>query len=355
MSARSRARLPRGRALALGALALLCGCHGAVEDATPRAPTAPVRLATIDRGDVEARLETFGTLELDRARTHTISAVRAGEVAEVRAVAGEEVRRGEALLVVRALPAGSLGMQQAQLDETFARSALERVRRMAALHLATNQELDAARKQLEASRAALAGLGGDGTGPQSVATPGDGIVSELLVSEGSIVQPGQELLRIAPVGTIAARVGFELEDLPSLGEDRPVRIEPAFPAPGDAPITATLGRMHRVADPTTQLVDALIRIDAPPAWAVAGARVRVEVVLQSAPDAVRIPTAALARRAGELGAWIAEDGRARFGTLVLGAQNDAWSEVRSGLAPGQRVVIAGSTTLEDGMSVRETP
>lgn len=64
-----------------------------------------------------------------------------------------------------------------------------------------------------------------------------------------------------------------------------------------------------------------------------------------------VPTAAILMRSGRQIAFVVRDGRATQVELALGLQNDGWTEVRSGIREGDRVVVEGQTLLRDGTAV----
>lgn len=341
--------------LSLLAALLGQGCGDASKPAAESGQHYPVSVVSVERGPVRELLETFGTVELDPERTQTLTAPRSGRVAALHAVEGQAVTKGEVLLELEPVPEDNLDAERARIDLEFARRDLERVQRMAKLKLATNQEVQAAEKQVEASRAVLGSMGLEGENRAPVPSPMEGVVAALSVGEGALVQPGQDLVQVAPEGSVAVRVGFEVEEMSRLSEGLPVLILPVFQGPEDREVEARLSRLHRVADPATQLVEGLVHVDAPPAWAVAGTRARVRVVLRSASDVVRVPRDVIVTRGDARGVFVVRQDRARFQPIETGVDGGEWVEVRSGLAEGSQVVRAGRSGLTDGTPVRRVP
>jgi HlyD family secretion protein len=83
-----------------------------------------------------------------------------------------------------------------------------------------------------------------------------------------------------------------------------------------------------------------------------GFRVDVRVVVFEADNVVRVPTDALVRNGAGWAAFRIEHGRARFTPVNIGDGGEDFHLVRSGLAPGQRVILFPSDTLRDGDVVR---
>jgi RND family efflux transporter MFP subunit len=345
------------RLAAAAAFVLAPACSGPQPSEAPKTePSAAVATAEVTRGPVEETLEAFGTVEFDPAKVRTVTLLKAGQVVDVPVVAGEVVRRGQPLLTLGPVPQDSLDMQRARIDVDFAAREVERTRRLLGEKLATNQDLLNAEKQLDTDRAVLASLGdGRGPAPAVVAAPQDGIVAQVLVTRGQVLAAGHEAVQLAAENAVAVRVGFEVGDVPRLAVGLPVLLDPVYAEAGAAPVRAVLSRLHRMVDPSTQLVEGLIQLPGPPAWMAAGMKVRVRVVVRSALAAVVIPRTALLERDGRAGVFVVAQGHASWRLVVLGIESGDVVEVAQGLAPGETVATIGRTSLSDGMTVRPEP
>ena len=342
---------------AFAALALVPACSGPQPPETAKVEAnAAVVTAEVTRGPVEATLEAFGTVEFDPARVRTVTLLKAGQVMDVPVVAGEVVRRGQPLLTLGPVPQDSLDVQRARIDVDFAEREVERTRRLLAEKLATNQDVQSAERQLDTDRAVLASLGdGHGPAPATVTAPQDGVVAQVLVTRGQVLAAGHEAVQLAAENAFAVRVGFEVADAPRLAVGLPVLLDPVYAPAGAAPVRAALSRLHRMVDPSTQLVEGLIQLPSPPAWMAAGMKVRVRVVVRSAPAAVLIPRDALLEREGQPGVFVVAQGRASWRPVALGIAGGDVLEVTQGVAPGETVVTTGRSSLSDGMAVRPEP
>ena len=70
-----------------------------------------------------------------------------------------------------------------------------------------------------------------------------------------------------------------------------------------------------------------------------------------APDVVTVPASAAFRRGDAPSVFVVRDGRARVVTFEAGRRNGALVEARSGLAPGDEVVLHPSDRVSDGAKV----
>jgi RND family efflux transporter MFP subunit len=258
------------------------------------------------------------------------------------------------LLGVGGVPRGAPEVLHANIDVEFATRELSRVQRLVEDKLATNQELQQAEQQLVAAQAALRALGGGGAGGTSLQAPMDGIVAEVLVQPGAIIQSGQPGVVIASRDAMTVHAGFEVEDLPVLRSGETVRLSPVFVQRNAVQVEAKLSTLHRVVNPKTQLVDGVISVLEPTSWMAAGLAVRVAVVVEAHQGVLRVPRLALVELGGKRGAFVLEAGHARFRALTLGIADAAMQEVKAGLKEGEDVVTTGHSSLADGMLVRST-
>ncbi|HVP27614.1 MAG TPA: efflux RND transporter periplasmic adaptor subunit [Myxococcota bacterium] len=348
---RERSSCVAGAILAL--VAALAGCGGAPEESGSAEPVALVEATVATRGAIEQAIVAYGTVAFDPDGMRTVPFVRSGAVSRVAVVAGQPVRAGDLLAELGPVPGASLDLQRARIDVRFAERELARVKRLRSAHLATNADLSAAEKSLAESRAALHALGaGDAPEAGSLFAPADGVVVSVDAVAGSLAQPGQAAFTIASGGALVVPIGLEPEQAAQLRDGAPVRIEPLSAEASGRAASAVLARLQRTVAPTTQLVDALVRVEDPPAWLIAGAQVRVSLTAGRAADVVLVSREALTERAGERGAFAIEEGRARWRPLAIGLEGGDVVEVRSGLAAGEKVVTSGRTSVQDGMRVR---
>jgi len=340
------------RALALAAvLALLPACRG--EPPEPEtAPSAPIETAEVSVGPIEETVTAYGAIEFDPGKTRTIPFPRAGQLVRVAVVAGQPVSAGDLLLEIGATPPKSLDAQRARIDLEYAERELVRLKRLLAEQLATNADIDAAEKNVAASRAALDALGGGRSPVSDVRATEDSVVVEVMATAGALVQGGEAALTIAPAGAVVARIGFEVEDIANLADAADVRLEPLFGDARTQPAHGHITHPRRGVNPATQLVELLVQVDDPPPWMIAGAKVRASAVTRSAQQAVLVSRDALLEREGHTGAFVVEDGRARWRPVEVGLTGDGVSEARSGLRAGDHVATSGRSSLEEGMRVR---
>jgi RND family efflux transporter MFP subunit len=340
-----------------GVVSLLLACEGgAPTSSAPPKPVASVSTAVIATGQVEETLETLGRVEFDPKRTRTVAFVASGQVRQVLVTPGQGVAQGTELLALGPLPGDSLEVQQATIDLEYARRELERLKRMRDNRLATNEQVQLAEKAVSSAEAVLAGMGAADPGEhdRNARAPFAGIVREVLVTSGAIVHAGEPAVLLAPAEGVVVRAGFEPENLGELETGLAATIVPVLDSDGEVQVQATLAEMHRIVDPETQLVEAVLHTSSAPAWMLPGTTVRVRVVVRSAAEAVLVPRAALLARDGTRGVFVVDGGTAHWTPLELGIEGRDVVEARRGVTAGARVVTTGRSVLSDGMAIAET-
>jgi len=323
--------------------------------AASEGPIATILTTRAELGLVEETVETFGTVEFDTHDMRTVSFLKAGQVLQVLVVPGQPVAKGDPLLRLGALPSSSMEVERARIELAYHTGTLERLKRLQSLHLATNEALEMARKDVATARAVLEGLGVDtSNAPRTIAAPFSGIVVKVLATTGALVGPREHALLLAPADGLAIRAGFEPEDAIRLLPGMAVRVSPVFRAEADSHVVAVLTQLHRVVDLRTQLVETLIQPKRIPEWMMAGTKVMVSVLVRSAPEAIRVPRTAMIARAGVAGVFGVKDGVAHWTPVQVGLENSDWVEIRSGIEAGTVIVTTGRTSLADGMRIAGT-
>ena len=368
---------------------------------TPR-PVA-VETAAVQSGRFEQGIEEDGRTRIkDR---YTVSAPVAARLTRIVLREGDRVRAGDGVAVLlpvmssmidersgreasarhKAATAGlqragarleraRIAVEEAQLElhrtEKLAREGFLSAARLDGARLALSaaqREQEAARAEREVSvqeqaqaAAALLPAGQVEAGrPLVVRAPVDGVVLK-------VAQPSEATL---PAGTALLDIGdpARMEVVAELLTTDAVQAQPGRRAVierwGGPPVQARVRRVEPAAFTKVsalgieeQRVKVLVDLDAPPQpWQVMGDgfRVTVRVITQSVDQAVLVPVGALFPFAdGGMAVYRIEGGRARLQPVDVAGRNGSEAWVRSGVRPGQSVVIYPPPTVSDGQRVQ---
>ena len=369
-----------------------------------RPAPVPAEIATVTPGPLEVTLDEEGETRVrDR---FVVSAPVAGRVLRIELEPGDPVRANRTLLATfqpvspalldartraeltaraqaadAALERARAMAEQAAAERTQAERTLRRTRELAQEGLTTAGDLDladtAARSRREAAdaaaaavrsadadrravRAQLVQVGRTSAGGPAIQlrSPIDGVVLKRIHESEAVVPQGEPLLEVGDVARIEIVADYLSTDA--------VRIRP-----GQRVIVerwgggAALGGRVRLVEPSgftkisalgveEQRVNVIIDLDAArEAWAQLGDRYRVEVrvVVSSAARVLRVPVSALVRHGAEWSVFAVDAGRAVTRTITIGARNDAFAEVRSGLSEGTAVSAFPGDRIADGVAV----
>lgn len=368
-----------------------------------RPGAAAVDTAEVSRGPLTVTIR-------DEARTrsrdvYVVSAPVAGRLLRVGNRAGEPVAAGEVIAVVQPAPptfidersrregeaavrAGMAGLQlsQAELERAetqlaWARSEAQRTETLFAGGVASQSALDRARLELrtaaaavaharagvgvrqadlEAARTRLVDPGGSGGTARTVSirAPAAGRVLRVLQESEAVVAQGAPVMEIGDPGDIEVVAELLSSDAARVSVGAPVSID----SWGGPPVS---GRVRKI-EPAgflkvsalgveEQRVNVIIgAVDPPASWRAVGHGYRVEaaVTVWRADSVLRVPVGSLFRDGGRWAVFRVEGGRARLTPVQIGQSDGELTEVRSGLAPGQRVVVYPGQAVADGGRVR---
>ena len=339
----------RSCALICGLILLLSGCSsGSQSDEEAQAPVA-VQTTMPVRRIFHTYVEAYGILTGDTRNTQTLTLPQAGQVVAADVAPGHRVRKGQPLLRVATDPNAVNAYKQAVNTVTQARAELTRTQRLHDEKLATNSQLDAARKALADAQAALqaqANLGG-AQAVSLLSAPGDGVVTALDVQRGERFAAGAKLIEFTPQAALAALLGVEPEQAARVRSGMAVTIAPVY---GSGTLRGSVASVADALDPQSHLVNVLATLDTPVALA-AGAALSAKIdVAQSAAWAV--PRDALLNdRQGDY-VFQVEQGKAhRVNVKVVAPAGDPVG-VDGALDANARVIALGAYELSDGDAVK---
>jgi len=330
-----------------------------------------VTVREVSRGRVERTVTNSRAGTVKARRRAQISPEIGGRVVEVPFREGERFKRGDVLLRLdpsvpaaridlsrRELQAAEAQRQQACLAAERAERESRRLKKLAAEGIVSTDAIDqaqtAAATAAAACRASQAGveqaragvdLAGRQEGQTVIRAPFDGIVADVSVEIGEYTTPSPPGLPIPPVldvldpGSIYVSAPMDEVDSTNIHPGQPARV--TFDSYPGRQFT---GHVRRIApyvldrEEQNRTVEIEVELDHPDAVRLLpGTSADVEVLLEARENVPRIPTSALIE--GEK-ALIAEKGVLVERKVGIGLKNWDWTEVRSGLVPGDLVVVS---------------
>ena len=323
----------------------------------------PVEVMPAPTGTVEYRVTAVGSIEA--FEQVQVTARVPGAVERVRFTEGESVRAGETLVEIDparyrvAVEAARAAVARAEAALADAQAGLARRESANATRpgLIRAEDVETFRTRMQvatadvaAARAAVRQAELD-LRDAYVRAPIAGVVETRSVDTGQWVQEGATLATMVRREPLLVRV-----DVPE-PEAAPVR--PGMPArvtvPGlERTFSAVITHVGGEAETTSRMVPVTARVDDPAREVLRpGAFAQVEIPIGASARVPVIPQTAV--RPSERGflAYVVENGVARERVLTLGMRTaEGRVEVRSGLAPGETLVVRGAEALTDGAKVK---
>jgi RND family efflux transporter MFP subunit len=363
--------------LAAGAVAcVLAGCSGtggaqpAAATAADHPPTSAERppiavtVATLAPADLTQAIDVIGSLTPKFAAD--VKSEVSGTIVEIFVTQWVPVRKGAPLArldtteteaaidALRALEA------QARVAEVRARREQERAKQLREYGLITTQAFDEATSALEAAEAARKAAAAQiRTGEARLAksfikAPMDGVVADRLVSVGDRVENvggGGTLFRIVDNRLLDLTVTVPSPQLPGVQTGQ--RLEFTTPAVPGRTFTGTVMFINPEIDPASRAAKIVAEVRNADGALKGGLFVQGRILTRVRPGVLQVPRSALLNwNVGDCTAevFVVRDGRVERRAVQTGTGTDAGApvEIRSGLAPGDQVVVRGGFALRHG-------
>lgn len=304
----------------------------------------PVEVAV---GKVEKRIadnlvEVVGTVQaVERAE---ISAKISGNIIALPVDLGSRVKQGELLAE---LNAGEISaqVQQAKAQLEQARRNLLREENLLKKNAATPETVKSLQ---DSTRIAEAGYRETLTMLDygRITAPFAGIITRKIANIGDLATPGKPLLNIEEENNL--QVLTDIPEAMMLRIKKNDRLKVFVPA-ADLTVEGTVAEVSPVADSSSRTAPIKVRIS-PNARLRSGQFARVTLAMASA-ETLTVPAAAVVSFGQMERAFVVIDGKARLRLVRSGAKTDGYSEILSGLAEGETVIVAGRHMLRDGQPV----
>ena len=342
-------------------------------------------LARVDRGTVRVELVDEGRTRMHD--TYVISAPISGRVLRVEVEPGDAVTAGTVVARMTRAAAGFLDPRtdlsaRAAVDAAAAQlrsadTALDLARRehdrtlsLAQQKLVSTAAVDASLARLQAAQAARDAAAAELARARSALQPADrtvagavavrapvsGRVLRVPQKSENVVIAGSPLLEIGDPTHVEVVAEFLSQDAVRMHKGQRAFIENW----GGAPLAATVERVEPVARMKVsalgveeQRTNVILQFADAQAAARLGHDFRVDarVVVEEAPDALRVPLGALFRQGDGWATYRVVDGRAVLTPLTTGIADENHRVVTQGVAAGDTVVLFPGDAIADGQSV----
>lgn len=285
------------------------------------------------------------------------------EVAQARTATAKLTQAEAAVQEKRALlSAAKAKIRQAAAAVTGAEARLDQVRSdilsAQAEVTANGASVKASQRRIQ-QRSAMAGqtaaqerTAGIVRGYTELRARQDGVVTERLVSPGTLVQPGMAILRIKNTDRLRLQANVAESDVSGIRIGNPVTVttqrDPNFR------LQTRVTSIFNAANPQSRTVIVEALVSNPGSRLLPGQYVVMQIATAASRRVLTIPQTAVRRDVDQKPyVWVAADGQegkpvAKRVNITLGAADGQRVVVTSGLPPGDKVVYAGHEYLNEG-------
>jgi RND family efflux transporter MFP subunit len=315
----------------------------------------------------EVRVELYSVGRMVSRNTPKLAAEIDARVIEILVDEGEAVVQGEALVLLDTT-ALELSRQEAQaaiqqLNASIANEQrrVQRYRDLKTRDVMPQERLDDAEAQLAVYLASMAGAEArleiveDRLSKAQLVSPVNGVVERRHVAVGDFVKVGTPLLTVTDTQALRVElpfpetVGAQLHLGQALSLESPV-------APG-VKVEARVDQIRPQVGAMSRALVVISDVMNPGPWR-PEATVEATAVVEQRSDAVVVPLLSVVQRpAGHVVYLLQQNGdrqTVRQQVVEVGARQDGWIEIRSGVEPGTKLIAEGATYLSDGALVTVT-
>jgi RND family efflux transporter MFP subunit len=299
-----------------------------------------------------------------------------GRVEEVRVQVGDRVKTGQVLAVIEhreislhgdqaqaQLQAALAGLERANIGLETAAATYKRYEalrnenavpqaefeRIESAHREARAGVMAAESQVATARAAV-DLTAEAENNSRVTTPISGTVTRRLVSVGAQAAPGAPLFQVQDIAALKLESAVVASDFARLRAGQDVRVTVI-----DLPGNVFLGKLATLSpslDPQTRRAAVEITISNPEGRLLPNMFGQAVIEVGRTTATLAVPERALVSLPSGPVIYVVRNGKAVEIQPRLGGIEDGFVAVESGLGQGENVVIAGQTTLRNGVAVR---
>ena len=314
-----------------------------------------VRTAVAESRRMSRSIETVGRVDYDEQRLAELNLKVDGWVEELYVdTTGEAVEKDTVLLNLYS-PQLVSTQQEYVLAlknlETLKNSAFEDVRRGAEELVATSLErlrfLDVPEHQIANLQKTLAVNKG-----LHIHSPAKGIVTSIGAREGQYVTPQTRLYTIADLSKVWVFVDIYEEELPwvSVGDTAEIRVAAV---PGQS-FKGAISYVYPYAESQTRTIKVRMEFDNPNLLLKPDMFANVTIDAGTVIEATAIPSEAIIRSGTREQVFVQRAaGKFEPRDVTLGVSSEGWTEVKSGLTPGEEVVVSAQFLIDSESKLRE--
>lgn len=307
--------------------------------------TSRVAVQTLEGKEVRDLLYLVGVAEPWEAVT--LSAEVTGKIEWQGVDDGDRAAKNQELIRINTTSLQAR-FDQVNADHSLALQEYDRIQELRERGISSSQEFDRASTNRD-STAAMLKMAEIELEHSVIKSEFDGVVDRVYNETGEYVSVGKPLARIVQVDKLKVLVGIPERDVPRFKAGDTVMMR--FDALPERTISGTIYRIATTAEPATRTFITEIEVDNKDGVLKPGMITRAALVRALYPDAITVPMFTLISRPEGRFVFVEENGRAALRPVEIGFFQDGQVLITQGLSAGDRLIVMGQRTLNDGETV----
>lgn len=281
-------------------------------------------------------------------RLVTVSSEVSGRIEHIPMEEGDKVKVGDLLVKLNTdliLPDFESAKAQVERDQI----EFDRMTNLSKENAATQRDLDNATSQLAISKARLEGISAR-LERTSILAPINGVLNDLIVEEGEYVDPGNPVAQIVDTDTVKVVVEIPERDVAffSVGDKSEIYTNTKDP---NEFLTGTITFISELADPKTRTTRTEITLNNKQQLLRSGQIVNVHLTRRIIKNAILIPLLAVIPMEDGKAVYVVNSSQAERHEVILDIIKGDQVRIKSGLEPGDKLIIAGHRFVAPGQKV----
>lgn len=318
-------------------------------------PIQTVKVMEVGKLKKEISFDLYGNIEA--INKVSVSSKIPGRASRVNVENGQLVIAGETLVVIEdqdyqaLLSTNQDNLQKAQLRLSDLQADYKQYEKLLAGGAIPQHDLDKLKIAIDMAQIDLnsAQVGVDNAQlsiKETVVTaPIAGVVAYRSVASGQMVSQGVPLMILEDVSSVYAIVNVKQTDLPQVKMGMQVKVIPSDDE--KQVLTGTVSLISPVANQAARVFEARVKVVNKDNILKPGMFVKTQLNLGNPEDVIAIPLYALSGKEDAYYVYVAEENQARKRLVVIGATMGEQIEVKSGLKPGEKVIVTNVNKLKD--------
>ena len=317
----------------------------AAESADDDSPAIPVETALPTRGDIYAVYS--GTAPIEAFADATVIAKVGGEVRELFAEEGDDVRSGQVL--------ARLNGDRLRLEKQQAEANLRKLQRnhqrnvdLKDKGLISEGDFEKIRYEMEALQATydLATLE---LGYTEIRAPIDGVISERFIKVGNTIDINEQTFKVTSLEPLISYLHVPEREYRRIEPGQKAIIE--VDALSGTSFDAVVVRISPIVDPETGTFKISIEVSDGSRRLKPGMFGRIGIVFDMRANALQIPRSAIVENAGQSSVFVVSEDVVERRLISTGYAESGRIEVLQGLDDIDEIVVVGQTSLKDGSKI----